>query len=212
MWTRFLVETGEWDGALARWAFDAGEAFDPTLNILFVHTLRAAHAGDAAQAGRHLEEFVRVRAELEQALRTQAETRPTDALYLQRLAVLEQEMRAQLAIAGGDQAAAIEHAREASRLEGKMPYAFGPPFIDWPAAEMLGQLQLRAGEHAAAAEAFATQLERARQRPASLLGLALSQRGLGHAAEADHALEQLRAAWHRADPAAQAALREAATR
>lgn len=211
MWVRFLVETGEWDGAIAQWTFDAGDAFDPALNLLFAKTLRAAQRGEVAPARRYLEEFRRLHTELDQALRAQAESKPTDQLYLQRLEVLERELQAQIDLARGDRAAAIAHAREASRLEGQMPYSFGPPFIDWPAAEMLGQLQLHAGEHGEAAKAFATQSERARRRPASLLGLARSQHALGHAAEADHALEQLRAVWHRADPAVQAALRAPAT-
>ncbi len=28
-------------------------------------------------------------------------------------------------------------------LEGEMPYAFGPPFVDWPSSELLGELLLK---------------------------------------------------------------------
>jgi tetratricopeptide (TPR) repeat protein len=200
MWTRYLVETGDWSGEIAGWTFNIGDAFDPNLNVLFVRSLSAANTGRPAQADGYLNDFRHMRTELEKAVQAQAETKPTDALYLQRLAVLDQEMQAQISRARGDDRAAVEHAREASRLEGEMPYSFGPPFIDWPAAEMLAQLLYDAHSYAAANAAFDTQLERAHLRSASLLGVARSARKLGHDPEADRALARLRSNWRQADP------------
>ena len=44
-------------------------------------------------------------------------------------------MLAGVEMARGEYLAATGVAREATRLESLMPYEFGPPFVDWPAAE-----------------------------------------------------------------------------
>jgi len=200
MWVRYLVETGDWNSEIADWKFNIDKAFDPNLNVLFVQSLRAANTGHVDQADRYLDEFRSMRGELEKAVHAQAEAKPTDLLYLRRLAVLDQEMHAQIESARGNIAVAVDHAREASRLEGEMPYSFGPPFIDWPAAEMLAGLLYDSHAYADAATAYETQLARARLRSASLLGLARSAAKLGHAAQADDALRKLRDNWRAADP------------
>jgi len=206
MWARYLIETGDWADPIATAQLDPGEAFDPALNIAFVQTLRATHAGDVAAAGVPLARFRELKATLEHKIAAQAEPKPTDLLYLQRLGVLEQELLAQMEAARGDLAAAVSFAREASRLEGEMPYAFGPPFIDWPAAEMLGKLLEANGDHAGAAEAYTSQLRRARLRSASLLGLARSAQAQGNAPDVADALGKLRDNWREADPAVRAML------
>lgn len=207
MWTRYLVETRDWTGEIAQWQFHLGDAFDPNLNFSFVQSMRAAHAGQVTQASENLQQFRQLKTDLEQALHAQKEPAPTDLLYLARLAVLEQELLAGIEDARGDYLAAAAYAREASRLEGAMPYAFGPPFIDWPAAELLAEMSLKARRYADAADAYATQLKRARLRSLALLGLARSQQKLGHAAEAKYALEKLALNWHNADAAVKAELK-----
>jgi len=129
-----------------------------------------------------------------------------DALYLQRLAVLEQEMQAGVEIARGDYAAAAVFAAEASRLEGEMPAAFGPPFVDWPAAEMLGEILLASDRFADAAAAFELGLTRARQRTRSLLGLAQAQEGSGNTVAANFTMQKLAIIWHKADASVKAIL------
>lgn len=210
MWTRYLVESGDWNGEIAQWQFSMGDAFDPNLNFSFVQSMRAAHAGQVTQASENLQQFRQLKTDLEQALHAQKESAPSDLLYLQRLAVLEQELLTGIENARGDYLAAATHAREASRLEGEMPYSFGPPFVDWPAAELLGEMSSKAHRYADAADAYATQLKRTRLRSLSLLGLARSQQKLEHDAEAKYAMEKLRSIWRGADAAVQAKLTELA--
>jgi len=210
MWARYLIETKDWNGEIAQWKFSLGDAFDPNLNFAFVQGMVAANAGQVERARQYLEQFRALSSELDKAIHSQEETAPTDLLYLQRLAVLEQELLAEIQSAGGDYLAAVKYAREANRLEGEMPYAFGPPFIDWPAAELLAQTLSRSGDPAGAAAAFQTQLKRTRLRSASLLGLVSSERSLGHEAEADYALAKLRVNWKDADASVKARLSELA--
>jgi tetratricopeptide (TPR) repeat protein len=206
MWTRYLVETRDWNGEIANWQFNLSDAYDPNLNFLMVATLRAAKAGRPDQADASLEKFRHLRAGLEKAIGAQAEKKPTDLLYLRRLAVLDEEMQAQIDLARGEGASAVRHAGSASRLEGEMPYSFGPPFIDWPSAEMYAGLLYDNHDYAGAAEAYQTQLNRSHRRPASLLGLARSSRELGRRADADDAMATLTDIWHAADPAAKASM------
>jgi len=196
MWARYLIETREWDADLAGWSFTSGAAFDPNLTISFVRAMQAAGGGLAGQAGQYHEQFRGLVAGLRQAVAAQAEPAPTDLLYLDRLAVMDRELAAAVEQARGELDAAIAHAREASRLEGEMPYAFGPPFVDLPSAEFLGELLQSAGKYADAAQAFETQLERGRLKARSLQGLSEALDKLDRRDEAHYyraKLERIRA-------------------
>jgi hypothetical protein len=201
MWMRYVVETRAWDGEVANWTFNSGDAFDPNLNISFIRAMQAANAGLAAQAAQYLGQFRRLKLELEGIISRQQEQAPTDLLYLERLAVMEQELLAAVEYARGESTLAVRYAGEASRLEGEMPFTFGPPFIDLPAAEYLGDLLLGASQYADAAIAYEIQLERSRQKSRSLLGLAQAQAGLGNEAEARYTRDRLDRIWAGADEA-----------
>jgi len=210
MWARYLIETRDWNGAAAQWQFHLGDAFDPNLTFTYIQSLRAAYSGQASLAASYLQQFQQLRTELEQAISLKPEPAPSDALYLQRLAVLEQEMKAGVENARGDYAAAAVFASEASRLEGEMAVAFGPPFVDWPSAEMLGELLLDDHKYAESAAAFELELSRARQRTRSLLGLVQAEKKLGNTAAAKFALQKLAVIWHGADDTIKALLGELA--
>lgn len=200
MWTRYLVETQDWHGDVAAWPFKMGDIFDPNLNFTYVQSMRSAHSGQAATARSYLDQFLRLKEDLERAISYQDEEIPSQKIYLQRLDVLEQEMLAGIELARGEYDAAAGYAKMASDLEGEMPMAFGPPFIDWPAAELQGQLLLRARRYADAAEAFELDLQRARLRTRSLLGLAKAWEQLDQPALARYQLQKLALIWRDADP------------
>jgi tetratricopeptide (TPR) repeat protein len=184
MWARYLIETRGWDSDVAGWSFKTGDAFDPNLTVSFVKALQAAHGGMAAQAGQFHEQFRRLAADLRQEIGRREEAAPGDLLYLDRLAVMDLELQAAIEMARGDMARAVAHAREASRLEGEMPYSFGPPFVDLPAAEMLGDLLLASGKYADAVAAYELQLERSRLKARALAGLVTALEKLGRETEA----------------------------
>lgn len=201
MWARYLIETRDWNSEIAAWTFKLGDAFDPNLNFSYIQALRAAQAGQAAGVQQYLAQFTQLKQALGREVRNQPAQQPTQLLYLERLDVMEQQLLAAVEIARGETLAAARFAGEASRLEGDMPYAYGPPFVDWPAAEMHAELLLEARRYAEAAEAFDDQLKRTRLRSASLLGLARARTRLGQEGDAAHALAMLGANWRRADPA-----------
>jgi tetratricopeptide (TPR) repeat protein len=105
--------------------------------------------------------------------------------------VQEREIQSALENARGDKLAAVSLAGEACALEGEMPFSFGPPFVDLPSAEYLGELLLAAQKYEEAADAFENQLERSRQKANALQGLAQAQSGIGREAEARYTREKL---------------------
>jgi hypothetical protein len=195
MWARYLIETRSWNSDVADWSFKSGDAFDPNLTISFVRALQAAFAGQVAQAGQYHEQFRALESSLAEEIAQQEEKAPGDLLYLERLRVMDQELLAAIEMARGEMGRAADLAREASRLEGDMPFSFGPPFVDLPAAEFLGDLLAASRRPAEAAQAYEHQLERTRLKPRALEGLARAQEQLGRQAEARYTrsrLEQIR--------------------
>jgi hypothetical protein len=184
MWARYLIETREWDSPLAEWSFLTGDAYDPNLTISYVRALQAAYGGLAARAGQFLEQFRQLSAGLRQAIGRQDEPAPGDLLYLDRLTVMERELQAAVELARGEQSAAAVLAREASDLEGAMPHSFGPPYVDLPSAEFLGELLLGSGRMEDAVSAFELQLERSRLKRRPLEGLITALEALDREAEA----------------------------
>jgi hypothetical protein len=112
---------------------------------------------------------------------------------------MEQELLAGIEFAKGESQQAARYAAEASKLEGTMPYAFGPPFVDWPSAELEGEMLLEARKYADAEAAFKLQLKRARLRPASLKGLAVALEKQGKDDEAAYTRQRLERIQQRAE-------------
>lgn len=181
MWARYLIETRGEDATIAAWTFNMGEAYDPQLNFHYVHGLLASRSD---QIHEHFEAFVSLKTRLRDAIMAMPRQAPTDLLYLDRLDVITQQLEAMLARAGDDTEAMLDHAREASRLEGLMPASFGPPFVDYPSAQMLGELLLGLGRYDEAAEAFGEQLKRSRRKTQAMEGLAQAESRAGDALKA----------------------------
>lgn len=199
MWARYVIETRGWDSTVADWSFNSGAAFDPNLTISFVRTMQAANSSMAAEAGQYVAQFQQLKYELQQVIANQQEKAPTALLYLDRLEVMEQELLAAVEMARGDMSRAIRIAAEASRLEGEMPYSFGPPFVDLPAAEYLGDLWLATKKYPEAVAAYETQLKRSRFKARSLLGLLNAEKRLGNESKAGFHREKLERIWLQAD-------------
>jgi len=189
MWARYMIETRGADAEVAEWSFNMGEAYDPNLNYRYV---RALLSNDADEIAEQLSAFRTLKNRLGKDVTALPRQAPSDLLYLDRLIVIERQINAVLARANGEFDTMIDHAREASRLEGDMPYSFGPPFVDYPSAQLLGELSLDLGNNNEAANAFAEQLSRSRLKASALLGLANAEQARGNAAAADYAMAQYR--------------------
>ena len=172
MWARYMIETGGNDPDVAAWRFNTGDALDPNLNVLYVNAMLSDDP-DAIEA--HLAKFRELSSVVRERVAALPEAVPHYLLYIDRLAVIEQQLQASLARASGDDEASLAFARGASRLEGEMPFSFGPPFVDYPSAQLLGEIALALGQHDEAAAAFREQLQRSRQKMQAVEGLARAE-------------------------------------
>ena len=177
MWARYMLETGGTDIEVAGWQFKLADAFDPNLNVLYVKGLLSQ---DCEEIKAHLTSFRTLKTELRERVKALQRQAPFDLLYLDRLDVIDFQLQAALARAKGDNDAALNYAREASRLEGELPYSFGPPFVDYPSAQWLGELALENENYEEAVTAFTEQLQRTRRKRQAVEGFERAEGGLSN--------------------------------
>jgi predicted Zn-dependent protease len=112
--------------------------------------------------------------------------------------IAERVVAADVALAQGDQSAAIQALEDAVKIEGKIPYD-EPPGWHAPVRQSLGAVLLQAGR---AADAEAVYREELRRNPAngwSLKGLALALDAQGKREEASRVTKDYDTAWKHAD-------------
>ncbi|MEA2163067.1 MAG: hypothetical protein QOK37_1194 [Thermoanaerobaculia bacterium] len=93
-----------------------------------------------------------------------------------RYEVMAQEADALRLAAEGKRAEAIAMLQKTAVTETTMPFEFGPPVIEKPTYELLGDTLLAAGRASEAAAAYRSALERTPGRTASVEGLAKAQK------------------------------------
>jgi hypothetical protein len=89
--------------------------------------------------------------------------------------------------------------RKAADSETAMPFEYGPPFIDKPTEELLGEVLLDAQRPKEARDAFEQALVRTPQRTQALMGLMRAEKAAGDNAAAQETAAKLRSIWHSAD-------------
>ena len=170
MWSRYIIDTEDWNGALVREELPLGDLAGAKLTRAFVRALAAAKRSDAALRDTRAR-VQQARAALEEVLTGRREGSDR---YRGRAAVLEREIQALVLLAENKKDEAVASLRDAAAEEAAMPVEFGPPFVDKPAHELLGEVLLWLGRPAEAASAYESALKRAPNRAASVKGLARS--------------------------------------
>jgi tetratricopeptide (TPR) repeat protein len=153
---RYLLDSGEWGSDVASQPLPGGAGLGAHLDFAFAKVLGAIELGQldearAALAG--LEAAGSAVAEFE----TQQDPDPT---YRVRPEIMVLEARGLLAERAGDAPGAEKVYRQARDLEAGLPIAFGPPVIEKPTHELLGQFLLRQGRKAEAHAEFERALAR----------------------------------------------------
>lgn len=196
MWSRYLIDSEDFGGEIAGWTIDPGPRPATRFHLAFARGFAAARRGDLATARAEAAKMQTAKAELDARY---AAEKPTDRSPQRRTEVLTQELAGAIAAAEGKTSVAIERLLAAAKLESEMPVDFGPPTVDKPANELLGEVLLATGNAKGAKVAFEAALARAPRRTTSLLGLSRAANRLGDEATAAKAQEALRAIWRRAD-------------
>jgi len=119
--------------------------------------------------------------------------------------VLQNSLRALIALHDGDTAEAIDLFEEATAAEEAMSLDFGPPIIVKPSHELYGEVLLTLGRPADARVQFEKALIRAPRRSLSLAGLAKASKASGDAATASKCCAEIALNYTAADDSIQKA-------
>jgi tetratricopeptide (TPR) repeat protein len=172
MWSRYVIDTEAWSAPLAQEELPLGDLTGATVTRAFVRTLAAAKRANAAAFRAAKAEFENARRSLDAFLATRPSGRER---YRARAAVLDREVEALALLLDKKPDEAVAALRTAAAAEAAMPVEFGPPFVDKPAAELLGDVLLGLGRKPEARTAYESALERAPNRVSIVAGLAHSQ-------------------------------------
>ena len=106
--------------------------------------------------------------------------------------------RGELAQLAGDESAATTLLTEAVATQDRLPYT-EPPFWYYPTRQTLGQVQLNAGNFAAAEAVYRRDLEQYPRNGWSLYGLSVALQGQGKSSEASSVRAKFENIWSRSD-------------
>jgi tetratricopeptide (TPR) repeat protein len=180
-----LVETGRWDADDAL-AIPEGRNADARFLFAYGDALAAAkqdrpalHAASIRLHERQKELLAQIAQKKDVAL---------DRSYVD-LAV--QQIDALETIESDNTTEGIARLRKVADAETALPLEFGPPPLQKPASELLGDQLLAAGRNAEAAQAYQSALDRAPGRTLSLQGLLRAQTALGQTDAAARTQAQL---------------------
>lgn len=174
----------------------------------FVNGFSAVRRGDLAGARAALARMQTARQAIEQSVAAADPAHaampgmtmpPPDAGSLGRLRVLTDEIAAMIRLKEGAAAEAVATLRSSAALEETLPFEFGPPFIDKPAYELLGEALLESNQPREARAAFEKALSRTPDRTAALVGLMTAAARMGDRQKETEIRSRLQAIWHRAD-------------
>jgi len=165
---RYLLDSGDWSGEIAGWTLPKTAGAGARLDFAFsrvMSEIMQRHGAAAREALAALETVAR------EVIDIETKRGDSDPSYRVRPEIFLLEARGLLAELDGDFAGAERLLRQAVGLEEKLPIAFGPPTIDKPTHELLGEFLLRRGRKDEAHSEFERAL-------ASTPGRRLAEQGL----------------------------------
>jgi tetratricopeptide (TPR) repeat protein len=207
MRARYLLDTEDWSSDVTALAASPSEP-SAIFTHEFVNAFSAVRRGDLAAAKAALAKMQSARQAIEKSAKAADPSHaampgmnmpPPDAGSLGRLRILHDEIVAMIGVKQGATAEAIATLRAAATLEETLPFEFGPPFIDKPAYELLGEVLLEATQVKEARAAFEKALSRTPDRTAALVGLMKAAGQMSDRKKEAEIKARLQAIWHRAD-------------
>jgi tetratricopeptide (TPR) repeat protein len=168
MAVRQLIETGRWPGA---------DAVILRQGRYLAASFTSAYGAMLAAAGDPVR-FRQAHARLREAaaeLRSARGPNPPSAAAARREEIVLMQAAALEQLHGGDAEAGLAGLRAAAEIERTIPAEFGPPLVEKPSHELLGDALLRLGRIDEARQAYQAALALAPGRRLSTLGLAAEQ-------------------------------------
>jgi tetratricopeptide (TPR) repeat protein len=187
----FVVETERWNLATDLFPDSKPTSDEPSMDGAHGATMRMSYANHT------LPLFIRGLAAA--MMGSEIRLNELEALH-SKAEINEDEIAAVNASMKKDHSKAIELMKKATALEEAMRPPSGPPSLIKPTHELFGEILLRAGKPAEAAEMFKVALQRQPNRARSLLGAARAAAQTGSQSEALTAYAALIEQWKQADP------------
>jgi tetratricopeptide (TPR) repeat protein len=198
MWTRYVLDTRDWTGDVAGWILDSAAGPATRLDYDFTRAFVAAQRHDLPATDAAVGAYDRDARVL--AAADSGHLDPETLEFGRRTGVLRLELQAMVASVRGMPDSALVIFARATASEDSLAYAFGPPFVDAPSHELLGETLLGLHRYRDAVREYTVALQRTPRRTATLLGLARAQAGAGDTSSAARTRATLAAIWHDADP------------
>ena len=181
MRARHVIESERWIDMKNQTSFN-------NIDELFALGMSAAKLGDMAKANTSFE------------LLQKADVTGQDPGLREQAAILIEELRALIAMAGNRPVEAIAAMERATVLQTRMPKPIGRPYPVKGADELFGEILLQAGRPKEAVGWFERALARTPNRSRAVLGLARAAAKAGETTKSQRAFQQFLTNWRRADP------------
>jgi len=211
MRSRYLLDTDEWSGEVAAITIPSSAQPAAAFTYEFTSAFSAVRRGDLPGARAALARMEAARKAIEEPSNAPADPAHAsmpgmatpemqlDAGSRGRRKILHDEIMAMIRHQEGQQREGLDLLRAAATLEETLPFEFGPPFVDKPAYELLGELLLASNQPQEARAAFEKALGRTPDRTAALAGLMKAAARMGDRKKESEINLRLQAIWHRAD-------------
>ena len=173
MRAHFLIGTQLWNDNVVRWTLPAGDYPFAEATFDYANAIAAVRRGDLAATR---EAVSRVQSEGQRADAWMKEQKMDDPGMGDGTLIYNGELHALLAAAEGKTQDAITELQRMATKEHAMPLEFGPPSIEKPTDELLGELLLQLHRPAEARDAFQTALARTPGRRLTVEALARADR------------------------------------
>lgn len=157
MLLRYQIDSGDWTREIAGWSLPKAAGPGAQLDFAFARTMSEVMQKNKVAARQALAELDAVAVKVKDIETKRADPDPT---YRVRPDIVLLEARALLAELESDHSNAEKLLRQAVALEETLPIAFGPPTIDKPTHELLGEFLARRGRRDEARVEFERALAR----------------------------------------------------
>jgi tetratricopeptide (TPR) repeat protein len=189
MRSRYLIDSGEWSSPIAAMKVHVEGLISAEVTRDWVDAYGAVRFGKLEAAIPAIE---RAKGSIKRyTAAVQAAGSSADSPRMRLAKIAQQQLEGMLLIKQGRTNEGVALLAEAAAGESASPMEFGPPSLDKPASELLGEVLLEQGRAKEACAAFEAAQVLAPGRGQSLIGLAKCARQLGNTAVADNAEARL---------------------
>jgi len=178
MRAHFLICTQLWNDEVVRWTMPPGDYTFPQLTFDYTNAIAAIRRGDTAGGREAVSRAESDKPHVEAWMKEQKMDAPE---MTETLLIAVEQLRAMLTAAEGKPQDAVQELQRISAKEHQLPLEFGPPNIEKPSDELLGEVLLQLNRPSEAREAFQAALARTPGRRLVLEELARTEKEMADA-------------------------------